>query len=132
VKRIVRSTAICLLMLLCLASVMWAKDKRLKSGPLAGTWECMSHGGPHGDMSFTLYLDQTKEIVTGSVSSPIGSTELTSATFKKHVLEIHIDTPEGNYLLTATYKNGQLTGNWARDTDLKGTWEGKRSASTQP
>ncbi|PYU98180.1 MAG: hypothetical protein DMG26_19320 [Acidobacteria bacterium] len=83
--------------MLWLAALGLAAEKKPKSGPLTGTWECVSHGGPHGDMNFTLYLEQNQETVTGTVSSPLGSTELTSASFKKNTLEIHIDTDERNY-----------------------------------
>jgi hypothetical protein len=128
-KRATRTLIVCLA-LLCLAGLALAKDKSPKSGPLTGTWQCTSHGGPQGDMEFTLYLTQDKETVTGSVSSPIGSTDLNSATFKKKKLEIHIDSPQTKYLLTGTYKKGELSGDWSTDSDLKGTWEGKKTAST--
>src|SRR5579863_2848183 len=84
---------------LSVAGVALAKDgaPKPKPGPLTGTWECTSHGGPQGDMQFTLYLEQEKEAVTGSVSSPIGDTEISSATYKHHAVEIHIDSPQGNY-----------------------------------
>ena len=120
---------ICLI-LVSLAGLALAKDKTPKPGLLTGTWECTSHGGPQGDMAFTLYLEQTNETVTGSVSSPIGSTDLGDATFKKNKLEIHIDGGEAKYLLTGTYKKGELSGEWSTDSDQKGTWEGKKSAET--
>ncbi len=116
--------------MLWLAALALATDKKPKAGPLTGTWECVSHGGPHGDMNFTLYLEQNKETVTGTVSSPLGSTELTSASFKNNTLEIHIDTDQRNYLLTGRYKHGQLAGAWSTNEDQKGTWEGKKSAQT--
>ena len=81
-------------------------------------------------MKFTLYLEQNKETVNGTMSSPLGSTELTSASFKKNTLEIHIDTDQRNYLLTGRYKHGQLAGAWSTNEDQKGTWEGKKSAQT--
>ena len=81
-------------------------------------------------MNFTLYLEQNKETVTGTVSSPLGSTELTSASFKNNTLEIHIDTDQRNYLLIGRYKDGQLAGAWCTNEDQKGTWEGKKSAQT--
>jgi hypothetical protein len=116
-----------------LASLALAADSKPKPAPLTGTWQCTSHGGPQGDMEFTLDLQQNEEEVTGSVSSPIGSADLTSASFKKNKLEIHIDTPDTKYLLTADYKKGQLAGQWSTE-DQKGTWEGKKAAatSTQP
>jgi hypothetical protein len=113
--------------ILSLTVFSFAKDKNPKPGPLTGTWQCMSHGGPNGDMAFTLYLEQQKETVTGSVSSPIGDTEITSASFKKKNLEVHIDSPQGSYLLTAKLKKNQLAGDWSIDTGPKGTWEGKKS-----
>lgn len=106
-----------------------AGEKKSKPGPVAGTWECMSHGGSRGDLPFTLFLEQAGETVTGSVESPIGGTEITSATFKRKNLEIHIDTPQGNYLLTAKLKKKALTGEWSHDPE-KGTWEGKKQTQT--
>jgi hypothetical protein len=125
-KSKVVTLAVCLLMLSVVASVE-AKDKKLKPGKLTGTWECVSHGGSRGDLPFTLYLEQAGETVTGSVESPLGGTELTTATFKKKNLEIHIDTPQGNYLLTAKLKKKTLVGEWSHDPE-KGTWEGKLKA----
>ena len=116
--------AVCLTLLSVVASVQ-AKEKKTKPGKLTGTWDCMSHGGSRGDLPFTLYLEQTGEAVTGSVDSPLGGAEITSAVFKKKNLEIHIDTSQGNYLLTAKLKKQALTGEWSHDQE-KGTWEGKK------
>jgi len=130
-KRILTSVAVCLAVL-CLASLGVAKEKKPKPGKLAGTWECISHGSSQGDMPFTLYLEHTKEIVSGSVSSPMGGTQITSASYKKKTLEIRIDTPMGNYLLTAKLKKNQLSGAWSVDSGEKGTWEGKKAAAKSP
>lgn len=130
-KRIVISLGVCTAVL-CLAGFGLAKEKKPKPGPLTGTWECMSHGGSQGDMPFTLYLEQSKENVTGSVSSPMGGTEITSASFKKINLEIRIDTPQGNYVVMGKLKKGQLSGTWSHDGGEKGTWEGKKAASKSP
>jgi len=119
-------TVVCLAVL-CVASLALANDKKPKPGPLTGTWECTSHGGSQGDMPATLYLEQNRDVVTGSVSSPMGGTQITSASFKKNVLEIQIDTPQGAYHITAKLKKGQLTGEWSTDNE-KGTWEGKKQA----
>lgn len=115
------------LVLISLSVLLAGAEKKPKPGPLTGTWECMSHGSSRGDMAFTLYLEQSKEVVTGSVSSPIGGTEITSASFKNKLLEIHIDTPEGNYVVMGKLNKGQLSGTWSVDTGEKGTWEGKKS-----
>jgi hypothetical protein len=121
------------LIALCLAIVFAAafakaQGKKPKPGPLTGTWECTAHGGSQGDMPFTLYLEQTKDTLTGSVSSPIGGTDISAGTVKKNEVEIHIDTPQGNYQLTGRLKKGELSGKWSSDTE-KGTWEGKKQAA---
>jgi len=130
-KRVLTSLAVCLAVL-CLASLGVAKEKKPKPGKLTGTWECVSHGSSQGDMPFTLYLEHSKETVTGSVSSPMGGTQITSASYKKKTLEIRIDTPMGNYTLTAKLKKDQLNGTWAVDTGEKGNWEGKKAAPPKP
>ena len=107
------------------ASLAIAKEKK---GPMTGTWDCQAHGGSQGDMAFTLILQQNKETVDGSVSSPIGGTQISSGTFKKNMLEIHIDTPQGNYILMAKFNKGKLSGTWSTDND-KGVWEGSKQAA---
>ena len=115
-------------LILSIMSFALAKDQKAGPGLLTGTWECTSHGGPHGDETpFTLELEQNGEKVTGSVSSPQGGMEITSATFKNDVLEIHLDTPDGNYVLTAKLKDGQLSGQTSHDGNPEGKWEGKKA-----
>lgn len=125
-NRIPKNVAVCVA-LACLSAAppCVARSKNSKPGPLTGTWTCVSHGRPEGDVPFTLYLEQTGEIVTGTVSSSQGSTELNSADFKKGELELHIDSPDGEYLLTAKLHKGQLTGQWSFQNN-KGPWEGKK------
>jgi len=112
---------------LFMASLAIAKDKK---GPMSGTWDCQSHGGSQGDMTFTLILQQNNETVDGSISSPMGGTQISSGTFKKNMLEIHLDTPQGNYTLMAKYNKGALSGTWSSDSD-KGSWEGKKATASQ-
>ena len=111
--------------ILCAASLAMPKDKE---SPITGTWDCQSKGGPEGPMAFTLSLRQNEEKVEGNVSSPIGDAEITSGTFKNGTLEIEIDTDDGNYILTAKFDKGALSGTWTHNND-KGTWEGTRSAA---
>ena len=110
-----------------LAGSVRAKENYLKPEPLTGTWECTSHGSSRGDMPFTLDLQQEREIVSGSASSPIGSAELSSASFKNNTLQIQIDSDDADYVLTANLKDGKLSGEWTHG-DEKGTWEGKKQA----
>ncbi|MFB3923526.1 MAG: hypothetical protein ACE145_17525 [Terriglobia bacterium] len=125
-KRILTALAVCAILALC-TSAAAAAEKKPKPGPMTGTWECMSHGSSQGDMPFTLYLEQNKEVVTGSVSSPMGGTEITSASFKDKTLEVHIDTSQGNYVVMGKLKKSELSGTWSVDGGEKGTWEGKKA-----
>ena len=119
------------LLVVCVAAFAAAADKKAaKGGALTGTWECTSHGSSQGDMPFTLYLEQNKDVVTGSVSSPIGGTEISSGSFKKKHLEIEISAPDRSYKLSGELKKGQLSGEWSTDNE-KGTWEGKKQAATK-
>ena len=121
-----RMTAIGIgLAILCGASLLTAKEKR---GVMTGTWDCQAHGGSQGDMAFTLYLQQNKENIDGSISSPIGGTQISSGTFKRNMLEIHLDTPQGAYVLMAKFEKGKLSGTWSSDSD-KGIWEGKKQTA---
>jgi hypothetical protein len=110
------------LALLFAATAAMAKERK---GPMTGTWDCQAHGGSQGDVAFTLFLQQNNETIDGSVSSPIGGTEISSGTFKKNMLEIHLDTPQGNYVLMGKFNKGTLAGTWTTDSD-KGVWEGKK------
>jgi len=124
-----------LLAALAVASVAVAQEKKASAaGPIAGTWQCTAHGGQNGDIPFTLYLEQQDNNVSGSISSPMGDTDLSSATFSDGKLEIHINGGDENYTLTAKLEGGALTGGeWSTDGGEKGTWEGKKGtdASTQ-
>jgi len=115
---------------ICLATLFAASLALAKGGknPMTGTWDCQAHGGSQGDMAFTLFLQQNKETVDGSISSPIGGTQISSGTFKKNMLEIHLDTPQGNYTLMAKFEKGKLSGNWTSDND-KGVWDGKKQVT---
>ena len=120
-------TVLCLTML-SVAAFASGEGKKPKPGPLTGTWECTAHGGAQGDIPFTLYLEQTKDTLTGSVSSPMGGTQISAGTIKKTEIEIHIDTPQGNYQLTGHLKKGELSGKWSSDTE-SGSWEGKKQTA---
>jgi hypothetical protein len=123
-KRILALAMICTLLIL---GVALAKLKPTAS--LNGTWECVCHGLPQGDVNFTLYLTQSQEdSVTGWVASPMGSTDLTSVDFKNNILDIHVDTPQGNYRLNGKCEKNQVSGTWSKDSVVKGKWEGKKSS----
>lgn len=119
-----------LLLILFVAGIATAAEKKPKPGKLTGAWECTSHGSSQGDMPFTLYLEHTKDVVTGSVSSPMGGTDITSGSYKNKKLEIRLETPQGTYVVTGKLKKRQLIGEWSHDAGEKGTWEGKKQVAT--
>jgi hypothetical protein len=124
-KRIIPSLAVCLL-LSCLAIAVHATPETSNGQTLTGSWQCMSHGGTQGSMAFTLDLEQNGTTVSGSVSSPIGDADISSATFKDNTLRIEIDGGDSQYVLTAKYSNGKLTGSWKSTSGEKGTWSGAK------
>ena|SRR5690348_2955108 len=117
------------LVVLCVASFSLTKEKETNSSPLSGTWECMSHGSSRGDVPFTLQLARDNDYVTGSVTWPSGGAQIYSGTFRNNELEIHLDTPQGESLLTAKLEKGKLTGEWSSESG-HGTWEGKKQTQT--
>jgi len=112
---------------ICLTVIMGATTgvARDRKATLSGTWDCVAHGGPQGDMAFTLYLQQSKENVDGSIASPLGGTQVSSGAMRRNELELHFDMPQGSYTLMGRLEKGKLTGAWALETD-KGSWEGKK------
>jgi len=114
-----------------LAASLAAQDKPADAAaPLTGTWQCTAHGGSNGDIAFTLSLQQQGETVSGSVSSSMGDAEISSGSFSKDALEIHINGGDTTYTLTAKLQDGQLSGDWSTDGGEKGTWEGKKGADS--
>jgi hypothetical protein len=130
-KRTIPVLAVCLA-LAGLAFAAYGNAGNSGTHTLTGTWQCTSHGGSQGTMAFTLDLEQNGTTVTGSVSSPLGDADISSATFKNNTLHIEIDGGDSQYVLTAKYSGGTLTGNWTSTAGDKGTWTGKKGqASSQ-
>jgi hypothetical protein len=78
-------------------------------------------------MISTLYVQQNKERATGVFAWPTGGVAFSSAMSSNKVLEIHFDTPEGNFLLKAEYGEGKLLGEWSSESGPKGSWECKKT-----
>src|SRR5579883_3298806 len=99
----------------CLATLVRAADKPAEA-LLTGTWQCQSHGGSRGEMSFTLDLQQNGEDVTGSVSSPLGDADIASGSFKGHHCVFKIKAAKRDIFLPANIKKGRL---WVAGTKRK-------------
>lgn len=113
------------LCILAFSVMLQAKEKGSNS-PMVGTWKCVAHGGSYGGEQFTLYLQESADGLTGSVSAPQGDAKLTSVTFKNNRLNIEIDAGEDEYALTATLADGKLTGTWFLNGQKQGTWLGTK------
>ena len=124
-------STVCLAVMLPVFGAASDGTPKSKPGALTGTWECMSHGGTEGDMAFTLYLEQSNEVVTGSVSSPRGAAQVTTGSFKEKLMELQIDSEQGLYVVMGKLQKGQLGGTWSLDNGEKGTWEGKKVSAAQ-
>jgi hypothetical protein len=126
-KRTWTLIGVCLL-LAATANLAFAKGKKPKPGPLTGTWSCVAHSSVQGDVSFTLKLEQTKEAVTGTLINPSGEYPLSSGSYKKGVLETHLDAPDGSYAATGKLLHGQLSGHWSKGQEAEGGCECRKSA----
>jgi hypothetical protein len=102
------------------------QEKNLEPGPLTGAWEGVIHGAPQGEQPCMLFFQQSKGNLTGVFSLQWGGAAFKSATFKNNALEIHVETPMGNFVFKGEYRQGALSGDWSGDNGLKGTWEGKK------
>ncbi|MGH9343628.1 MAG: hypothetical protein ACRD19_07705 [Terriglobia bacterium] len=115
----------------CLATLAVASSN--EQAPLTGTWQCVSHGGQQGDMTFTLTFQQDNQSVSGHVSSQLGDADFSSGTFKNNHLHFVIEGDSDSYDLNADYKDGKLTGTWTTTVSgHKGTWEGQKAPESKP
>lgn len=114
--------------LVVLAMGAWAFGKdAAPAGALTGTWDGVAHA-PDGDENFTMTLEHTGDQIKGSISTQNGGQlDITSGSFKHDTLEILCETSDAKYHVTGKLKDGQLSGEWSKDEDQKGTWEAKRS-----
>lgn len=116
--------------LVVLAIGAWALAKDASpAGALSGTWDGVAHA-PEGDENFTMTLDHTGDQIKGSISTESGGQlDITSGSFKNGALEIMCETSDAKYHVSGKLKDGQLSGEWTKDQDQKGTWEAKRSTA---
>jgi hypothetical protein len=100
-----------------------ANGRERSSGPLSGSWECVAHSSAMNDMPFTLDLKQNSEDVTGKLIKSTGEYPLTSSSYRKGVLEIHADAPDGKYQASGRLAHGQISGHWSKVQEMEGGFE---------
>jgi hypothetical protein len=96
------------------------------SGSLTGLWEGVMHGLPQGDFPVTISFQQEGEKVTGVLAFFFGGGAFKSSTLRNDELELHMDTPIGDFVLNGEYKAGEISGQWSADDGSKGMWESKK------
>jgi hypothetical protein len=111
------------------AFIALAHGREHSSGPLTGTWGCVAHSSFQDDVSFTLDLKQDNEDVAGKFANSSGAYALTSASYRKGVLEFHVELPDGKYLATGKLLHGQLSGHWSKVQEAEGGWECQKSVA---
>ena len=117
-----------LLLVAATAYIASANGKEAASGPLTGHWECVAHSIVQGDEPFSLDLKQNREEVTGKFVNGSGEIPLTSTSYNKGVLEIHLKAPDGSYAATGKLVHGQLSGHWSKSQEAEGGWDCRKSA----
>jgi hypothetical protein len=120
-----------LLLVAATAYIAFANGKEPASGPLTGHWECVAHSIVQGDEPFSLDLKQNGEEVTGKFVNGSGDIPLTNSSYKKGILEIHIEAPDGSYAATGKLVHGQLSGHWSKSQEAEGGWDCRKSATAK-
>jgi hypothetical protein len=116
------------LAILCLAAFSMAADQNAKPGKLTGSWEGTATNAQQEEFDITLQLVQNGEVITGSISSPDGSADISSGSFRNNKLEVRIETSDAAYTVTGNLRDDVLSGQWSSDTGEKGTWHAKKKA----
>jgi hypothetical protein len=88
---------------------------------LTGEWEAIAdaNGQP---VPFTLTLKVEGEKVTGSSSSQLGDSQISSGTWKDGVLTISLEGQNGTIALAAKVIEGKLSGEFDYAGQLQGKW----------
>jgi hypothetical protein len=91
---------------------------------IAGTWRCKLKDADGSELPFILELKLDGEQVNGTADQGV----ITKGIFKDRKLEIEVKEDQSTYTLTASLKQGKLTGQLKQhDTGESGTWEGERT-----
>jgi|SRR5580704_988342 hypothetical protein len=91
---------------------------------LAGQWDATASVGGM-DYPFTLNLVVTGDKITGQTVNQMGSVDIKSGSRTGDKISLAIETPQFNFTLTGTLKDGKLSGEISSD-QFQGTWEAKK------
>ena len=108
-----------------------ANGKQRSAGPLTGSWECVAHSSAMDDLPFTLDLKQDGEEVTGKFANSTGDYPLTSSSYRKGVLEFHVEATDGKYLASGKLLHGQISGHWSKVQEMEGGFECQKTVQAK-
>jgi hypothetical protein len=98
---------------------------RAAKDEISGVWEAVAdaQGQP---FPFTLTLKLDGEKVSGTSSSQLGDSTITSGTWKDGKLEVLLQSGDGQIALGATMTDGKLVGDYDYAGQSQGKWAGVR------
>lgn len=88
---------------------------------LTGVWDAAADAQGQA-FPFTLTLKVDGEKVTGSSSSQLGDSTISTGTFKDGKLAVILDSANGQIALVATLTDGKLVGDYDYGGQLQGKW----------
>jgi len=91
---------------------------------LAGNWDATASVGGM-DYPFTLTLVVNGDKITGQTTNQMGAVDIKTGTRTGDKISLAIETPQFNFTLTGTLKDGKLSGEISSD-QFQGTWEAKK------
>jgi hypothetical protein len=103
---------------------------RGRQGSVSGTWVCIGHGAPQGDVPYTFNLMRNKDKITGNFAEISGlQADIKDGSFKDKKLTMGFDAYGGTVTMTGTMAGrGEMSGNWTFSGGADGTWECTKSA----
>jgi hypothetical protein len=99
--------------------------RRVAKDEISGDWEAAADAQGQA-IPFNLTLKLEGEKVTGSSSSQLGDSTISSGTYKDGKLAIVLDSGGGPIALVATIVDGKLAGDFDYNGQLQGKWVATR------
>jgi len=96
---------------------------RVAIDEISGEWDAAADAQGQA-FPFTLSLKLEGEKITGTSSSQLGNSTISSGTWKDGKLAIMLDSPSGQVALVATLQDGKLVGDYDYSGVMQGKWVG--------
>jgi len=88
---------------------------------ISGEWDAAADAQGQA-FPFTLSLKQDGETVTGTSHSELGTSSVSTGTWKDGKLVLLLDSANGQIALVATMTDGKLTGDYDYAGQMQGKW----------